>query len=137
VFFPRYANRRGAKSAKRVAKGLLALLALPQSRNIGALIHHSEHLSIAVARCVGPVQHVRSSAANLALWTGVMQDPGYGLPRTPLLGTSVNKGKERKWRGHFPMEEEYRAPARRGVICRAPGLVRHFRGHRKGGASPK
>jgi hypothetical protein len=25
--------------------------------------------------------------------TGAMQDSGYGLPRIPLLGTPVNKGK--------------------------------------------
>jgi hypothetical protein len=34
----------------------------------------------------------------------------------------MNKSKKRKGWGCFSMEEEDRAPARRGVICREPGL---------------
>ena len=33
--------------------------------------------------------------AELSLWTGFMQEAASGLRRTPLLGTSVNKGKKK------------------------------------------
>ncbi len=37
----------------------------------------------------------------IGFWTGAMQDHGYGLPRRPLPGTSVNKGIK-KGRGVVP-----------------------------------
>ena len=54
------------KVTEALINTLLALLALPRTRNIEALIRHSAHLSIAVPRCVGPVLYVRLIALILA-----------------------------------------------------------------------
>jgi hypothetical protein len=42
------------------------------------------------------IVHAQRSARGGALgdWDGAMQDPGYGLPRIVLLGTSVSKSRE-------------------------------------------